>query len=79
MAKQKTKPNWVITLMFIGGLVYLINFIDSLSRSNEGEFEFLSFDLGKWPYAIFNLACGFLLTNLAVKWYKEKRNAKSST
>ncbi|MBO3700516.1 hypothetical protein [Roseivirga sp. E12] len=79
MAKRKIKPNWMIILMFIGGLFYLINFVDSLFRSKESEFEFLSFDMGKWPYAIFCLVCGYALMNLAMKWYKEKRNAKSNS
>jgi len=79
MAEQKLKPNWMIMLMFIGGLFYLITFVDSLFKPEDGEFEFLSFDLGKWPHVIFCLICGYLLMNLAIKWYKEKRNAKSSS
>ncbi len=79
MTKQKVKPNWMIVLMFIGGLFYSINFFDALLAAEGSTFEFISFQMGKWPYTIFTLVCGWSLTSIAINWSKQKRNAKSNT
>lgn len=79
MAKQKVKPNWMIMLMLIGGLFYLVNFINALMAPEGSRFEFLSFEISKWPYTIFTLSCGWILMSLAINWYKQKRNAKSNS
>ena len=78
MAKQKVKPNWMIMLMLKGGLFYALNFIDALTASEGSTFEFIGFYMGKWPYTIFTLFCGWSMTSLAVNWYKQKRNAESN-
>ncbi len=79
MVKPKVKPNWMIMLMLIGGLFYSLNFFDALLSSEGTTFEFLGFDINKWPYTIFTLFCGWSLSSLAINWYKQKRNAKSNS
>lgn len=78
MARQKVKPNWMIVLMFIGGLFYAINFMNALTASAGSTFEFIGFDMGKWSYTIFTLFCAWSLISLAINWYKQKRNAESN-
>jgi hypothetical protein len=78
MAKQKVKANWMIMLMLIGGLFYSLNFFNALLAPEGTTFEFISFQIGKWPYTIFTLICGWSLTSLAINWYKQKRNAKNN-
>lgn len=73
MAEEKPKRNWMIMMMFIGGIFYGISCIDAALASNDAIFEFIGFEVGKWVYMGMTLFFSFSLFSLCSKWYKQKK------
>lgn len=73
MAKQKPKRNWMIMMMFMGGLFYGVSCIDAALASNGTTFEFIGFEMGKWVYMGMTLCFSFALFTTSINWYKQKK------
>ena len=77
MGRDKIKKNWMIGLVFIGGIIYGINVLDALFYSKREHYEYLGMDVNKWVYigmmAIFSIS----LIALSTSWYKQKKHAKN--
>lgn len=79
MGNERPKRNWMIVMMFIGGLFYGISCINAAIAPNGSIFEFIGFDISKWVYMGMTLFFSFSLFSLSITWYKQKKNAENNS